>query len=255
MALRPKKSLSQNFLIDPNIACKLCDLAEVQKGETVLEIGPGLGAITKKLLERGAKVIAIEKDSHLAALLKQWKCDNLQVHTEDALAFSLGNIQGPVKVISNLPYHTTTPFLLKYASSSPTLSSLTIFIQMEVAQKLLRKSNEEMGFLFLFLNAYSSISYGFPVSASCFFPRPTVKSAALTFKLHPFCFPFDPKPFFEFMQLAFGKKRKMLRSSLKEKYHRIDLNLAAKKIGLSLDRRPGTLSLEEFASLFQELNK
>lgn len=256
LSMRPKKSLSQNFLIDSNIATKLCDAAQVEKGDTILEIGPGHGAITEKLLQRGATVIAIEKDNQLAAILKKRLGHQLQVITGDALTFPIDTLQGPIKVVSNLPFNITTPFLLKYVPSFPILSSLSIVIQKEVAQKLCQQNDKaEKGFLSLYLQAYSSIDYCFSVHPSCFFPKPSVESAALQLQLHPFSFPFDSKKFFEFMLLVFSQKRKMLRSSLKGKYQVTQFESATKNGSLFLERRPEALSLKEFAFLFQELRQ
>lgn len=248
-------SLSQNFLIDQNIVQKMCSVAEVTSNDTIFEIGSGYGAITKTLLEQGAKVIAVEKDPSLAAHVKKWSCERLEVHTLDALSFPLETLQGPLKVISNLPFHITTPFLLKYGPCYPIFSTLTLIVQEEVAKKLVQNDGGEFDFLSLFLQAYGSLHYCFPVKSSSFFPKPSVESAVIQLKLHPFRFPFPAAPFFQFVQLAFGKKRKMLRSSLKDRYSTTALEAGANSIGLSLDRRPGRLALDEFANLFITLRK
>ena len=204
---RPKKSLSQNFLIDDTIVEQLVDAAKIEPGENVLEIGPGRGAITKVLLERQAKVIAIELDTHLAACLKG---KDLIVIEADALHFDYSKLPQN-KVISNLPFQIATPLITKLIQLP--FQSLTLIVQKEVALRLTAKhSTKAYGALTLQTQNLCSANYLFTIPPTAFSPKPKIDSAAIQLIPHPQKYDMD----FDFVFNAFRQRRKMLKSSLKK---------------------------------------
>ena len=231
----PKKGLSQNFLIDANIIRKIADAADIQSGETILEIGPGPGALTQELLYRKARVIAVEKDSLFAKALSRFEGD-LTVHEADILEFPLESIPTPFKVVANLPYHITTPILEKLCKYSPTLALL--MVQKEMGARMVAKSGtREISSFSIFLQTFAKLSIAAKVSRNCFYPAPSVDSSVIKLEFRPPALE-DPTPFLIWMRQAFGQRRKMLRSTL------------GIKIMPYAELRPEALSLQEWLDLW-----
>lgn len=236
---RPNKRLSQNFLIDGNIVRKIVDAAEIQAGDAVLEIGPGPGALTQELLRRGARCFAVEKDALFARELT--RLGNLTVYEEDFMTFPLRDrLQGPLKLVANLPYHLTSPILGKICEASDLFTSATVMVQKEVAARMV---GVEKGPLSLFLSVYSNPSFAIKfISRNCFTPVPNVDSSVvhLEFKKPLLA---NPQPFLNWARKAFQQRRKMLRSTL----------------GIQVEpfatARPEELSLEEWLSLWNRLSR
>ena len=234
----PKKSLSQNFLIDGNIIKKIVALANIQKEDSVLEIGPGPGALTEALLETGAHVIAVEKDRKFAAALQRLQThDNrLTIYKDDILSWDMRAPKN-TKLIGNLPYAIVSPILGRFLPRKDLFSSLTLMVQKEVAERLTAHKSSSLS---LFVQFYSTPVKGFVVQPSCFYPVPKVTSAVLQL------IPKDPSTvnpdlFFAMVHKAFQKKRKMIRSSFK---------------GSSFGAcRPEELSLDDFLTLFHEMEE
>jgi 16S rRNA (adenine1518-N6/adenine1519-N6)-dimethyltransferase len=237
----PRKGLSQNFLIDANIVRKIAASA-VQKGDRVLEIGPGPGALTEEMLRRGADVYAIEKDPRFARALSRLGTDHLQIFESDFLTFPLEELRShaPMKVIANLPYHIASPILEKLCSAHSLFSSAYVMVQREMAERIVaRKGTKEMGSFTVFLKMYAEASIAVKVSRHCFYPAPKVDSSVvkLDFRLPPLA---DPAPFFTLVRRAFQQRRKMLRSTLsirEEPYASL---------------RPEALSFEDWLLLYQK---
>jgi 16S rRNA (adenine1518-N6/adenine1519-N6)-dimethyltransferase len=275
----PNKTLSQNFLIDGNILQKIVTVAGLSCSATVkknwvLEIGPGPGALTQQLLPTCSSMIAIEKDYALAKALPRLELTpgTLEVIHDDCLKVNLQEIvereqqrypDAPRgKVVANLPYHITTPILERLLPLHKQIDTLVLMVQKEVAQRLCAKvGTGDYSSLTLFASFYSDVSYGFTVSRNCFYPKPSVDSAVVVFRLKPT--PLTGKEeiaFFDLMHRAFQQRRKMLRASLKEF---LEARLLAPGIEmlwqqLSLSKilptaRPETLSLEQWISFTQLL--
>ncbi len=252
---QPKKSLSQNFLIDGNIIRKIVDAANVQPDDVVLEIGPGLGALTEQLLQRGARVIAVEKDSLFAHKLTRLQGD-LTVHNEDILEFDLARkLKGSnTKVIANLPYHITAPILTKFVCMHDQIDSMVIMVQHEVARRMTADpGNKDYGSLTLFLNYHCLAEYAFKVKRTCFYPIPKVDSAVVRLQLRDPPFVSDPESFLNAVRRAFEKRRKMLRNSLSGEYGPEDIALALEQSGLNPKARPEELSLDQFILFYEQL--
>ena len=244
---KPKKGLSQNFLVDPNIIRKITELAEVSPGDTILEIGPGPGALTKALLDQGAKVFAVEMDAVFARELDRFQNGNLTVFKNDFLKFPMEILPPKIKVVANLPYHITTPILEKLFASS--FSSITIMVQKELASRIQAKSgSKEIGSLSLFVQYHSQIHNSFNVSAASFYPKPKVDSTVI--RLNATELPsVDP---FHLIHPAFQQRRKMLTSSLSFPKEMIRGALLA--VGARMDARPEMLSLDQWLLLAHQFS-
>lgn len=259
LGIHPKRSLSQNYLIDGNMIRKIAGAGGVTAGDNVLEIGPGPGALTQHLLELGANVIAIEKDYTLADTLKRLDPSGkrLTVYCEDCLTFPIESVvpkDGKLKVVSNIPYHLTTPILTRLAPRYATLSSLTLLVQDEVARRLTAPpGNKQYGSITVFLNYYSTAQYICKVSRHCFYPAPSVDSAIIHIALREPSYGVDKEQFFTMTRQAFSQRRKMLSRSLDRLYGSEMVKAALEACGYLPTVRPEELSLEAFICLFRAL--
>lgn len=259
----PKKGLSQNFLTDGNILRKIVKTADVMPGDVILEIGPGPGSLTEELLKAGAHVIAVEKDVKFAGALDRLQTpDNrLQVYCADIMEFPIKEKLQPfleagkkAKTIANLPYHLTTPIIASLVTHDELFSLLVLMVQEEVARRFTAKPRtSDYSSFTVFLQFYSTPSYGFMVSKSCFYPSPKVDSAIVKLELKEAALKEGVEDFFQMTRTAFEHRRKMLRGSLKELYGAPEIEKALLAIGKSEKSRPEELSLNEFISLFQVL--
>ncbi|MDB5225657.1 MAG: hypothetical protein JWL87_609 [Candidatus Adlerbacteria bacterium] len=214
--MEKKKSLGQHFLHNKHYLNLVADAANLVKGDMVLEIGPGEGALTQVLLERGAKVVALEKDSRLINLLEEkFSREKFEVIEGDALEYEPAFKN--YKVVGNIPYYITGALFKKFLSGINQPSSLVFLIQKEVAERIARSKKESI--LSLSIKAYGTPSYIKTVPAGAFVPPPKVDSAILlisgisrsNFKSEK-----DEERFFELLRTGFGQKRKLLASNLKE---------------------------------------
>lgn len=246
---KPKKSLSQNFLIDPNICQKIIQTAHVQKEDPVLEIGPGPGSLTEPLLAKGARLFAVELDEVFAEELKRFESPNLFIYHSDILKFPLHSLPSSIKVVANLPYHITTPILEKLFSLS--CKSITIMVQKELAERMRAKSGTKaFGPLSLFVQFHATIQTSFDVPPTCFYPRPKVCSTVVHMTLKPPPFK-NASFFFSLVRTAFQKRRKMLIHSLgvaKEEAQNL-----LESLGLRKDARAEALSLDDWVRLSEKL--
>lgn len=252
LGVRPKKGLSQNFLIDGNILRKIIREAQVAPGDLVIEIGSGPGALTEALLTAGAKVIAIEKDSVFAKALGRF--EGVEVFEGDVREFEFESLPTKGKVVANLPYHLTHSILTMLAPKNTLFSSLTVMVQEEVARRITAKPDtSEYGSLTVFLQFYSTPRYAFSVSRQCFYPKPKVDSAVITLDLKMPPPLVDPEAFFHFVRIGFGQRRKMLRKTLGEHYGSQKVMDGLTKIGVNPEARAEVLSLDAFLALFDYL--
>jgi len=248
----PKKSLSQNFLIDGNIIRKIVTAADVQEGDRVLEIGPGPGALTQELLARGAHVTAVEKDTYFAEHLSTIG-GNLQVHCQDILDFDFSKIEN-TKVIANLPYHITTPIVTKLIQMHEKITSLVIMVQYEVAVRMVAKpGTKDYSSLTLFLNYHTDPEFAFKVNRTCFYPKPKVDSAVVKLTLKEPVSISDPVRCLKLIRYAFEQRRKMLRKTWGEEFGSQNVMDQLREIGVQETARPEELSLEQFIALFEKL--
>lgn len=215
----PSKKLGQNFLIDSNIVRKSLELARVSAGDTVVEVGPGLGTLTGALLERGAKVYAVELDKKLHAHLQKFFAGNpdFNLINADAVEFPLAALPedaGDFKIVANLPYAISTPWLDKILSGRLP-KTMSLMLQKEAAMRFCADGgSKDFSPISICLSEAFDVSGKHKVSAACFHPRPSVDSVllALERKAEPFVFKPRTK---EIMRYAFSKRRKQIASIAK----------------------------------------
>jgi 16S rRNA (adenine1518-N6/adenine1519-N6)-dimethyltransferase len=223
--LGAKKSLGQHFLLDLNITRKIARIGEIIATDTVIEVGPGPGGLTRALLETGARVIAIERDSRCIEALQElgsFYPGKLTLIEDDALAVDEQQllqdhgVSGTVRLASNLPYNISTELLIKWLKASPVWwSSLTLMFQKEVGDRILAgPGSKTFGRLGVITQAVANPSHGFTLPARAFTPPPKVDSVVLhiTPKAE---IDFDIPSLEKLTAAAFSQRRKMLRASLK----------------------------------------
>lgn len=242
--MRPRKGWGQHFLTDGNVLRRIAREAKVALGETVLEIGPGLGALTEVLVAAGARVVAVERDPLMAASLARLGWEGLNVVQEDFLRFDLTALGAEFKVVANLPYCVTTPILVRLLPARP--SRMVLTMQKEVAQRLTAAPGGKVyGSLSLFARYYADVETLFRISPTCFYPPPEVESAVVLFHpVPPRLAAAEEEVFFRLLRAGFTVRRKTLRNALKGWSLPTDPPV-------DLDRRAETLSLEEFLALAQ----
>ncbi len=251
----PRKSLGQHFLIDPNIVRKILAVAAVRPEETVLEIGPGRGMLTRALCAAARAVIAVEVDPKLVAYLAEAlaDCRNLDLRSGDAREFPYHSLPEGTVVVANLPYYLSTPLLFALLDASERLDRVVVMLQTEVARRLVAKpGSRDYGVLSVLVQAVGEPTLAFRVSASCFRPKPDVESAVvhLTIPASPSLFIKDRSRFVQTVRAAFAHRRKTLANSLTHQGYSADLvGRALKSAGIDGGRRAETLTLVEFASL------
>lgn len=259
----PNKTLSQNFLVDTEVIEKTVALARVESGDTVLEIGPGLGALTVRLLRDGGQVVSIEKDRAFAAFLRnKLRGPHFSLVEGDALDVAWDDLKLPangVKLIANLPFSISKPMLRRIMEEwRPHLSSATVLLQREVADRLISlPGTREYGPLTLMSALYARVSKGFDVPPDAFLPPPNVVSTVVHIELldAPILALQNEKFFWQVVRAAFGQRRKTLGNTLKIIAPREITAPAMEKLGIDPMRRGETLSLQEFADLSAALEQ
>ena len=265
-----KKSFGQNFLTDTNILQKIVDTAEVDDQVNVIEIGPGIGALTEFLAERAAEVMAFEIDHRLVPILADTlrDFDNVTVVNEDILKVDLAqHIQNfkkpdlPIKVVANLPYYITTPLLMHLIESGIPFSEFVVMMQKEVADRISAKPNTKAyGSLSIAVQYYMTAKVAFIVPRTVFVPAPNVDSAILKMvrRPEPAVVVEDESFFFKVSKASFTHRRKTLWNNLTGYFGKTEeikdkLTKALEQAGLSPSVRGEALGLEEFASLADAL--
>ncbi|WP_138204364.1 16S rRNA (adenine(1518)-N(6)/adenine(1519)-N(6))-dimethyltransferase RsmA [Haloimpatiens lingqiaonensis] len=252
------KSLGQNFLIDDTVLYDIVNGAQVNQEDLVIEIGPGVGTLTRVLLDRAKKVCSIELDSRLIPILSEELKDyeNFQLIHEDALKVDFNKIIGEeksVKVVANLPYYVTTPIISNLLTGGYKFKSLTIMIQKEVAERIdANPGCKDYGALTLLVQYFCNTKILRKVSPGCFIPSPKVDSMVIRLDRTevPKVQVEDEKLFFRVVRDAFAMRRKTLWNGLKNiGISKEKLEEAFKMANIDPKRRGETLSLEEFANL------
>lgn len=257
--VRPRKSMGQVFLTDHNIIRKIVEAAEIQPGESVLEIGPGPGQLTRALAGKASRVIAIELDRGLHTTLRKTLADldNVELIQSDALSFNYERIPGPVKVVANLPYTIATPLIFRLLSVGTRIPLMILMVQKEVAQRMLARAGEKTyGMMTVSLQYYARTEQVRAVPRTCFSPRPRVDSTVVRLQ----CLEAPPEPiphpewFFKVLRLGFRHRRKFLSNALGE------IGLPPEKVleafhraNIDPRRRAETLNFKEFGLLTEQL--
>ncbi|MBZ0273125.1 16S rRNA (adenine(1518)-N(6)/adenine(1519)-N(6))-dimethyltransferase RsmA [bacterium] len=257
--VRLKDSLGQNLLIDPNLARKIVDAADLVDGDHVLEIGPGLGALTALAANTGANVWAVDIDARLVEILHERFAgeprvriehrDALEITDEALFAFG-GGVR--VKVLSNLPYYASSPFLLRLADWRRRLSIAVVMLQRELADRVAAPpGGRDYGILSVRLQAVAEVEPLFGLPSSAFYPPPRIASKVLSLDFRKALIKEDANEarFARVVRAAFGKRRKTLSNALKLAFGEAAAKTALAATGIDGQRRAETLSVEEFINL------
>lgn len=253
--IQAKKSWGQCFLKEPAILERIAAAAELSPGETVVEIGAGLGTLTAELARRAARVIAIERDRELVPVLHAELADvaNVEIVEANALTFSFAGLsEAPLSVVGNLPYNISTPILFRLIEERRHLRAATLMLQREVAARLCaRAGTSDYGVPTVLLRQVADARLCFVVPPSAFTPRPAVESAVLrvTFLAEPREPELDPARLAEVVRGAFRYRRKTLRRALELSFPGAPVALALERAGIDGGRRGETLELGELARL------
>ncbi len=268
--IKANKKLGQNFLIDDNVIENIIIAAGVTEEDLIIEIGPGLGTLTSKLLEKAGRVIAVELDENMLKILQdRFKLyNNIQLINEDILKINLkelitsnlNNLKN-VKIVANLPYYITTPIIMKLLEDRLNIESITVMVQKEVADRITAAPGDKLsGAITYSVNYYSTTEKVVLVGKECFIPSPEVDSEVikLNIRKEPPVEVENEEIFFKIIKASFMQRRKTLANSLtnagiikdKESANRI-----FDKMNLKPDIRGEKLTIEEFAKLADLITK
>ena len=268
--IKANKNLGQNFLINEEVVTNIVDCSNIDKQDLVIEIGPGLGTLTKYLLEKAGKVICIELDTKMLQILEDRFSlyDNFELINNDVLKVDLKNIiekekaEGKiknVKIVANLPYYITTPIIMKLLEEELELESITVMIQKEVADRLIAIPGEKnTGAITYAVYYYATSEAIMEVPNSSFIPEPAVTSKIikLNIRKEPIVTPKNKEKMFKVIKCAFMQKRKTLLNSLtnnkifENKNQGIEL---LKSLQINENIRPEELTLEQFEKISDNL--
>lgn len=259
------KSLGQNFLIDDEAVSTIVDTAKVTKDDLIIEIGPGLGTLTSKLLEKAGKVIAIELDKKMVLVLEDRFSlyDNFECINEDVLKVDLESLISEekskglktAKIVANLPYYITTPIIMKLLEEKLDIETITVMIQKEVADRLVAEPGKaNTGAITYAINYYTNPKVVLQVPNTAFIPAPDVNSTVIQLEVlqKPKIDVIDEEMFFKVIKYAFMQRRKTLLNSLTnskilgEKEY---IEKMLSELGIEKTIRAENLSLEEFAKI------
>lgn len=268
--IKANKNLGQNFLISQEVVEKIVDCSQITKEDLVIEIGPGLGTLTKYLLEKAGKVICIELDTKMLQILQDRFAlyNNFEIINNDVLKVDLKNLIKKekenqkiknVKIVANLPYYITTPIIMKLLEEELELESITVMIQKEVADRLIAIPGQKNTGAITYSVYYYATSEGIlEVPNDSFIPEPEVTSKVikLNIRKEPVVNPKDKEKMFKIIKYAFMQKRKTLLNSLtnnkifNDKQQGIEI---LNSLGINENIRPEELTLEQFAEISDNL--
>lgn len=258
--LRPNKRLGQNFLVDPANLQKVIDAAQVSSGDSVLEVGPGLGSLTRLLAQQAARVVAVELDARLIPPLEEVLTGftNVELVQGDILALHPASWKQPpgYLVVANIPYYITSALIRRLLETDPQPARMILTVQKEVAERICAGEGK-MSLLALSVQVYGQPRLAANIPAGAFYPAPQVDSAVVRIDLFPE--PRLPMPvlesFFRLAKAGFSQKRKNLRNSLAGGMHWSSSQADAilERAGIDPRRRAETLSIEEWRALVDTL--
>lgn len=266
-----QKSLGQNFIIDVNILKNMIQYAGISNTSRVIEIGPGIGALTEQLALHAKKVVAIEIDHRLINILKETLCDyeNIRFIHQDVLKMDLKTEmkqtftkEQDIHIVANLPYYITTPILMKLLTDRLPIHHLTLMMQKEVADRIIAQPNsKEYGSLSIVVQYYTEPKIVMTVPKNVFMPKPKVQSAVLKMKVRkePPVQVIDEDTFFTIVRASFAHRRKTLRNNLihffKNHISPQTIDQVLKHVNIDGLRRGETLTIEEFAKIANQFVK
>lgn len=271
--IHAKKGFGQNFLTDPAILGRIVDAADVSREDNVIEIGPGIGALTERLAQAAGQVLAVEIDQDLIPVLGKTLApyDNVRVINQDILKVNLPQLidqqfadpTKPLKVVANLPYYITSPILMNLLATPVKWTSITVMMQKEVAQRLTAQpGTKQYGALTLAIEYQMDAAIAFNVSRHAFVPSPNVDSAIVVLKQRSTALivqPFDKGKLFGLIRGCFAHRRKSLWNNLqstvgKDAATKEQMRAVLNKVGIDPQIRPEKLSLTQFIELANALH-
>jgi 16S rRNA (adenine1518-N6/adenine1519-N6)-dimethyltransferase len=248
--------LGQHFLFEQKYLEQIVDAAEPLEGQKVLEIGPGMGVLTRYLTKKASEVIAVEVDPKMVEILKTMciKCTNLTVRTMDIVQFDPTDL-GSYKVVANVPYYITSKILRKFLEEKNKPTEMVLLVQKEVAERICATPNR-MSVLSVSVQFYGNAKIIGIVPREAFYPTPQVSSAIIkvsTYKT-PIFSDVNAEKFFALVKSGFGEKRKQLSNSLLSfgPYEKDEVISKLKKAGVNPERRAETLSLAEWRMIYKQ---
>jgi 16S rRNA (adenine1518-N6/adenine1519-N6)-dimethyltransferase len=261
--IAPKKGYGQNFLIQPGVLSAIVEAAQLDSTDQVLEVGPGLGVLTKALAKQAGRVVAVELDPKLVTLLREQvvpKAPNVELLQEDILELDIGRIMTEgypacYKVVANLPYNITSAALRHLLESDPPPERLVVMVQKEVAQRIVAEPGE-MSILAVSVQFYGKPEIVSYVSAGSFYPRPKVDSAILRIDTlsRPDLTDQEIEQFFRLVRAGFAQRRKQLHNTLAANLSQSSDQVKSllRNAGIDPRRRAQTLSVREWIQLSQQ---
>jgi len=264
--IQANKSLGQNFLIDDNIIESIIESSEIEKEDLIIEIGPGLGVLTDRLLKKSDNVVVIELDKRMISILKNRFClnKNLEIINEDVLKVDLEeliknkkqqNKINKVKIVANLPYYISTPIIMKLLENRLEISEIIVMVQKEVAERLSAKTGErEAGAITYAVEYYAQATQIIDVPKESFVPSPKVESQVIKLEVrkNPKIKVEDEKLLFSIIQKSFMQRRKTLSNALinnKILENREEVEKMFKTLEIDSNVRGEKLTLEEFGKI------
>jgi len=262
--LSPKKYFGQNFLIDKQVLNKIIQVSDIKRTDNILEIGPGLGFLTKELAQRANKIVTVEIDPGLYFVLKQElkKNKNIKLIKDDILQYDLEKLKKVFnnknyKIVANLPYQITSHFLKKFLIATYHPEQMTLMVQKEVAERICAKPGAH-SLLSLSAQFYCQPEIIQIVNAESFFPKPKVNSAIIKLKnIKKKPIKVEENLFFRLLRIGFSAKRKQLQNNLANGFHenKEKIKDLLEKTGISAQIRAQQLGLEDWQTLYEKLIK
>lgn len=256
------KSLGQNFLIDDNIVDKIVAGAGIGPGDKIIEVGPGIGTLTREMASRAQNLMAVEIDKNLIPILEDTleDYDNVKIVNEDIIKADIRGLidenlgGGPVKLVANLPYYITTPIIMRFLEENINVTDIVVMVQKEVAERMnAQPGGKDFGALSVAVQYYCDTEIVAKVPRHLFVPQPNVDSIVIALRVRPERkYKVDDEDlYFKVVKAAFGQRRKTLLNSISSMGNlaKDQVKEAMEEAGIDPKRRGETLSLDEFAIL------
>jgi len=249
MLHQPKKHFGQNFLVDNQIINRIIAIISPKKNDNIVEIGPGMGALTFPLLEHLNYLSVVEIDRDLISLLKSKKQKKLTIYEADALKFNYGQISNNLRIVGNLPYNISSPLLFHLLSEKNKIIDMTFMLQKEVADRIVAKhGSKTYGRLSVMMQTFFEVESIFTVPKESFVPQPKIESSIIYLKTRDNPLTENTKLLEKIVKVSFSQRRKTLKNCLKS-------ILSQEQTEIDLSRRAEMLSIENFITLMKDYEK
>ena len=249
MAHKPRKRFGQNFLVDEQVINQIVSTVSPKKNDTVIEIGPGKGALTFPLINHLEKIHVIEIDRDLISLLQKKNNKKISIHESDALVFNFDQFKQNIRIVGNLPYNISSPLLFHLLNYRDNIIDMTFMLQKEVIDRIVAPPGSKVyGRISVIMQAFFDTELMFVVPKESFNPQPKIESAILYLKTKSKPLVQNSKPLEEIVKIAFSQRRKTLKNCLKSV-------LDQSQTDIDLSQRAEMLSVENFITLMNDYEK